>query len=310
MDDASISAADVVVAVVNHRSASYLASCVASLDAAGLRHLVIVDNSEDPVQVELIEQILESYSGFSVLRQTTNQGFGAAINIALEIISSQHLGSGSPRTIVWTLNPDCTVRPDALRSIGKTVKSLATAEQWLASPTVEYMDSRQRANGERLWFAGGLIDCVAVRTEHFTTSPPNELTKVGFLSGCSIFGPLRTWRELGGYPEHLFLYWEDAYLSRRASLRDIPLYVCSYMIVRHAVGGSGDQSTGASADFYYYMQRNRVRFAHEFGLSLHNLSALQESLRWVAIPLVRERDQRWRKTRASLSGLVAGFGRR
>jgi GT2 family glycosyltransferase len=57
--------------------------------------------------------------------------------------------------------------------------------------------------------------------------------EVGFLSGACLALPTATWRELGGFPEHFFMYCEDVDLSLKLRLRGGKLAVVPDARVLH-----------------------------------------------------------------------------
>lgn len=117
----------------------------------------------------------------------------------------------------------------------------------------------------------------------------------------------RTWRELDGFREDLFLYWEDADLSLRAAGQGKRLGLVGNAVIWHAEGGSGEDS-GHSVAFHYYMQRNRILVLRPV-VGLRRLVAGSGS-RTVLRGLVRalqEPSGRGRKFAYSLIGLYDGI---
>jgi len=113
--------------------------------------------------------------------------------------------------------------------------------------------------GEITWFSGGELDVRRGVSQHSHDRPlvTEQWRKATFLTGAAMFLRGDTWEKLGGFREDLFLYWEDADLSRRASTLDIPLYVLPNTLVWHQVGGSSSADT-KSVLWYYYITRNRI----------------------------------------------------
>lgn len=117
----------------------------------------------------------------------------------------------------------------------------------------------------------------------------------------------KTFRALNGFREDLFLYWEDADFSRRATDAGLRLAVDLDAQVWHAVGGSGD-AHGRSATYYRYMQRNRLIVASTWS-SRSGLvfgAGAVETLKLLARP-IKERTGKLGKIRAGAVGLIEGF---
>lgn len=122
-----------------------------------------------------------------------------------------------------------------------------------------------------------------------------------------MFMTVETWNELGGFRPDLFMYWEDAEFSLRASAQGNRLGVVGSARVWHKVGGSqgGD---GKSALYFYYMARNRLLVCRPDGgrLGLLAVVGLRYTLRLLRSAL-RERDERWVKSMAVVRGSLAGL---
>ncbi len=78
--------------------------------------------------------------------------------------------------------------------------------------------------------------------------------EVTALSGACLAIPLRTWREVGGFPERFFLYHEDVDLSLRLRLRGGTLGIEPAAIVDH------DYEFGAREHKWRWLERNRLAF--------------------------------------------------
>jgi GT2 family glycosyltransferase len=78
--------------------------------------------------------------------------------------------------------------------------------------------------------------------------------EVPALSGACLAIPLRTWREVGGFPERFFLYHEDVDLSLRLRLRGGTLGIEPAAVVDH------DYEFGAREHKWRWLERNRLAF--------------------------------------------------
>ncbi len=74
------------------------------------------------------------------------------------------------------------------------------------------------------------------------------------LSGACLAIPLRTWHEVGGFPERFFLYHEDVDLSLRLRLRGGTLGIEPAAVVDH------DYEFGAREHKWRWLERNRLAF--------------------------------------------------
>src|SRR3954471_3487062 len=106
-----MSAYRIAVVVVTYNSAAVILQCLESLRAAGaegveLTEVVVVDNASDDATTE----IAKSFEGLpvTVVQLIENAGYAAGLNAGVTTLRSR------PPDAVMVLNPDCSVRSDAL----------------------------------------------------------------------------------------------------------------------------------------------------------------------------------------------------
>ncbi len=211
---ASVSLTAVVVAHNSltdlRRSLPLLASQLTAAD-----ELLIVDNaSRDGVEREL-EQLAP---GAVLIPMGANVGFAAAANAGVAAAS---------RDLVVLLNPDAVVQPgwsDAIR------------RPW-GGELGAWMGLVLLADGASINTSGGVLHFTGLGWAGQMGEPaaaaPRSPTEVGFLSGACLAVPRRRWLEVGGFPEHFFMYCEDVDLSLRLRLAGEKLAVVPDAQVHH-----------------------------------------------------------------------------
>lgn len=285
--------------VVNYRSSNYVRACLASLARAGVKRVCVVDNfstQEERAAVEAIASAAPVETVFTPLAD--NFGFGVGVNRGVASLAA------SDDDLLWIVNPDAEVTPRALASLVRRFEDDAAD---IVSPLI--LTGTQLA--PRVWFGGGSIREAEGRTIHQHYGKPADglsgLASAEFLTGAAPIMRVGVFKELNGFREDLFLYWEDADFSRRAIAAGMRLAVDCDAQIWHAVGGSGDTS-GKSAAYYYHMQRNRMLVAAPW-TSRWNLligRGIIETVKLTFRPL-KEPDARLQKFSASFRGLVSGF---
>ncbi|WP_328305215.1 glycosyltransferase family 2 protein [Actinomycetospora sp. NBC_00405] len=288
------------VVIVNYRSADLAQKCIDSLPRECVYEVVIVDNSEDGVEVARL-QALRSRSNVSIVEMAENVGFGAAVNRGVRYINPNE------SDVIWILNPDTTVEEGS--SVLPCVELLQKGAFDLLSPIIVHDD-----HPPTIWFAGGSINTKAGRVEHHKIrevyEPPGwSSAPTGFLTGAGVMCMGATWLRLGGFREDLFMYWEDVDLSLRALKEGLRLGLASTCVLRHKVGASSSEA-GMSELFYYYNARNRVYVVRDtFGSArLCHPLAIVETLRGLLRPVRRERGTGSNsKLLASFRGTLAGL---
>jgi N-acetylglucosaminyl-diphospho-decaprenol L-rhamnosyltransferase len=186
--------------------------------------LVVVDNaSSDGLAAEL-ERLAPSAK---LVALDENIGFAAGAN--------RGVGAGSGELVVL-LNPDAIVQPgwaDAIRA--------AWGGPWAAWMALVLLEGGQRINT-----SGGVLHFTgfgwAGQVDEPRQAAPRRPSEVAFVSGACMAIPRVRWDELGGFPEHFFMYCEDVDLSLRLRLMGEKLAVVPDAVVEHlyefAKGGS------------------------------------------------------------------------
>jgi GT2 family glycosyltransferase len=199
--------------------------------------LIVVDNDSADGTPEAVEALAPQAR---VLRTGRNLGFAAGCNAGADAASGE---------LLVVLNPDAAPLP----GFGAAIR-----RPWL--------DDRGWAAWQALVAdAGGTAINSAGNPVHFTgivwagghgrpiaEAPP--ASEVPALSGACLAIPLRTWREVGGFPERFFLYHEDVDLSLRLRLRGGTLGIEPAAVVDH------DYEFGSSEHKWRWLERNRLAF--------------------------------------------------
>jgi GT2 family glycosyltransferase len=131
-----------------------------------------------------------------------NLGYAPAVNMGAAEASGD---------VVLIVNPDAIPEPGCLDALRRP------PDGWEAWMGVVVLPDRERINS-----SGGVSNYLGLSWaggyEHDVASLPSEPYPTGFLSGACLAVRTATWRELGGYPEHYFIYHEDVDLSNRLRL--------------------------------------------------------------------------------------------
>ncbi|MCA1562157.1 MAG: glycosyltransferase family 2 protein, partial [Acidobacteria bacterium] len=212
---------DIDVIIVNFNAGEHLRRCIASLDRttdARRWHAVVVDNASSDGSADFVAK----HPSVTLVRNEVNRGFGAAVNQA---------AATTRAPLLWLLNPDCVVEPDAL---GKLEAVFAQHRDCaIAAPQLLNADGSVQASarGEPTAWTG-LFGRHGLLTRFFPRStvarrnlPAEDLVianregaPVDWVMGACMLIRRDLFDRIGGFDERFFLYWEDADLCRR--LRD------------------------------------------------------------------------------------------
>lgn len=197
------SSGDWTIVTVTYNSASQLETSWGS-SSFGDARWVVVDNASEDTSVEVARNL-----GAEVIRLPCNLGFGAANNVALETVSSRW---------VAFVNPDVTIADPADFA---RLASVAVLNDGLIAPQLHNPDGSEQPNARGLPF---LADKIANRSRRFPGSRIGEYVRTGLTQptycawamGAALAGPVEIFRELGGWDEQFFIYYEDHDIGLRA----------------------------------------------------------------------------------------------
>lgn len=243
-------ALDVLVVIVNYRSAQLTLRALESLVAERARHpalrleAVVVENASGD-EAALNEAINARFSDWATLVvSTVNGGFGAGNNLGLRAAYER----GAPPRYFHFLNPDTEIRPGAVSTL------------------VEFLDASPRAGiaGSRIQNADGSdwpyafrfpsplseleraceLGIVSRLLQDHTVARrmPEVPTQVDWLSGASMMMRREAVETVGGFDEEYFLYYEETDLCRRAKQAGWESWYVPQSCVMHISG----QSTGVT----------------------------------------------------------------
>ncbi len=199
--------------------------------------LIVVDNDSTDGTAEAVR---ESASRARVVIVDTgrNLGFAAGCNAG----AAEATGD-----LLVILNPDAAPLPgfgEAIRRPWLQGRGWAAWQALVAAAGGTEINSA----GNPVHFTG--IVWAGGHGRPIAEAPPaGEVTA---LSGACLAIPLRTWREVGGFPERFFLYHEDVDLSLRLRLRGGALGIEPAAVVDH------DYEFGARAHNWRWLERNRL----------------------------------------------------
>ena len=195
--------------------------------------LIVVDNaSHDGLAAELAQ--LAPAARLVALGE--NVGFAAGANRGVDEAHGD---------LVVLLNPDAVVQPGWAEAI-----RAPWGGEWAG-----WMGLVLLEDGEAINTSGGILHFTgfgwAGQMDVPAASAPELPTEVGFLSGACLAIPRATWHELGGFPEHFFMYCEDVDLSLRLRSRGGKVAVVPDARVVH------DYDFGKGNQKWRLLERNR-----------------------------------------------------
>lgn len=190
----------------------------------------------------------------------TNRGYGSGNNAGIRKATA--VGA----RFVWILNNDTTVSPSALRLLQEFADGRDGVGA-IGSLVLRHADPTQVE-----CLGGAQFSAFSTRRRNCGEGPRERLVsgkaeRLDYISGCSMFLSTNVLAEVGGLPEHYFLYFEELDLCRRLTVAGYRLWVEPRAIVFHkggAASGSVPQYSRRSALAAYYAARSSVVFVRRF----------------------------------------------
>lgn len=184
--------------------------------------IIVVDNASHD---ETCHYLTSKQNHVRLLAKQHNSGFGSACNQGAKAARGE---------VLVFLNPDIRVTPDWLSILVEHL--IAYHNSTILCPTTLYPDGMP---------------------QHTSTA----VREVAVVPGCAMIMRKATWQQLGGFDEHMFLYWEDVELCWRCWLSGGRVLADLQAIVYHERGGSaGDQQWDAERtknSLYTYLKLMR-----------------------------------------------------
>ncbi len=236
------SGVDVSIIVVNYNAGVFLARSVAqAFRSLTPVEVVVVDNASTDDSLAQLEQACGSETSLKVIRLKENMGFGAAVNVAAEGVTSRY---------VMLLNPDCFVRPDTVDGLVRVMKARPNAG--IAGPVVfdtagiEQRGARRDEPTPARAVARSFGRGAGVRAGGYDLNlapVPEDVTPVDAVSGSCLLVERQLFEDLGRMDESFFLHCEDLDICRRVrdAGREV-VFVPGHSVI-HVQGASGRNIT-------------------------------------------------------------------
>ena len=232
----------VTVVTVAYRSAGVLDGLLASVPSE--TPVIVVDNSDDDETAELVG----TYANATLIRQARNTGFGAGNNTGV---------AAATTPFVLLLNPDARLRAGCLEALVAAFRR--HGEKSVLNPKILEPDGRVALRaGSR--FLG--------RRTPRASGEDGDL-EIDVLSGAAIFMRAEDYRQIGGFDERIFLFFEDDDLSLRLLAQGYRLFHVDSATVQHASGlGTPPSLELTRFKNYHWMRSYRyvsAKHGHRFG---------------------------------------------
>jgi len=231
--EASTSAPECAVVVVNHDAGEALGSFLDSVRAEDVTEVIVVDNAS----VDGSSDGLAPDPTVRVVRTGANLGYGAGVNRGVAFTGAE---------FILVSNPDVSVHPGAVAALVEAFAADPTLA--FAGPCIRSVDGTRYPSARRfpsmVVAAGHVVLGLFVPGNRFSRRyrmddlDPSKTAAVDWVSGACFMARHRALDELGGFDESYFMYMEDVDLCWRAHRAGWTVAYVPAAVVTHLQGVS------------------------------------------------------------------------
>lgn len=230
----------IFVIILNYNGAKTLADCLSSLYRS--EHVnfevVVVDNDSRDGS---FENARTHFSRAHFIKNSSNVGFSKGNNVGIRFALEKFAD------YVFLLNNDTVVERDVISRLIQELEKNKTAG--IANPLI------LNAQNNSVWFAGGKIYWMKMRTAHQTAVSSNLPYSTEYATGCAMMVSKKVFKKIGLLDERFFLYYEDADFSLRAKKVGFDILVIPDTTVHHS-----EQSNSKNKNKTYWLVRSGILF--------------------------------------------------
>lgn len=247
---------DTDVLIVTHNSARHLKNCIASIPSE--TNIYIWDNNSS--DTSYLEEIKRNRTKISYSNK--NIGFGAAHN---------NLAKKANSKFIFILNPDTEIQHDTIENLERYAN--LENNNIAINPSIYDKDGRQFVKSKSHLLHKSVDISPKWSAQHNASLLP-------ILSGSALFVLRKTFLQINGFDENIFMYFEDDDLSIRLSQSGtICLRIDDLHITHHAGQGSGSSLETAKIKNFHWA-RSRVYACRKHQVKWAFLKGLAESIRY------------------------------
>lgn len=237
--------------IVTYNNMDTIERCLSTL----LRHsrkygfeLFVVDNGSADGTPELIQK---KYPQIRLILNRTNAGFGAGHNAVLSMLS--------PDGYHFVINPDIYIDQDVAADMVDFLESKGD-DAAMCTPMIRNPDGSEQKLPQRepriRYVMLSKFPCFSYLRREYTGEPRRQGTpyEIHFCTGCFFCIKNHVLKEMGGFDERFFMYFEDADLSRRVNQK-YRIFFYPHAVVFHEWKRENTRSAAG-----------RKRFLHSMGL--------------------------------------------
>jgi len=293
------------IIIVNWNSSDLVKQCILSIDQAKktkfiLENVIIVDNASRESEVEQLKRIQEGYDWISVYLNKTNLGFAKACNFGANKSDADYYLFLNPDTVLFQDTLDLSIA--AFEKHRESVNKAAVLGCRLLDEHGNTQRCCSRFPKLRYYLARCLgvnhiikpLNQFMVEWDHEESKYVDEVMGAYFLTDAEVF------RQLKGFDERFFVYYEEVDYCKRIINSGQGVYYYSNASIFHEAGGSSNQ---VKAERLFYEWRSRYQYQDKYGSKcglqlLRWITYLEHYTRRIQMVLKGRKEETYNITRA------------
>ncbi len=237
--------------IVTWNSENHIKDCLASVKSLSypLKEIIIADNGSSDKTLSVIK---ENFPEVKILTFPHNPGFGFACNRGAEI---------SKGDILFFLNPDTKILSDEL---SKAVDFVSSNEKSVLGFKLLWENGKFQDSYARFFSVFHSVLELFEFHYYFGKNPFNryvnydfkvfdKIAEVDWVVGAAFMIGKDFFKNIGGFDEKFFMYFEENDLCRRARKEGGKVFFFPYMEVIHYRGASADKKGSRKLEYYQSM---------------------------------------------------------
>lgn len=252
-----LSAADVAVVIVNFNTRDLLERCIQSILPERPLEIVVIDNASPDGSAELV---LHRFPDVQVVANTTNVGYGAAINQAMRSTTAP---------LLLVLNADTELKPGCIATLAA---ACAAPRAGIVAPAIVNKRGEPEASvfpfpGTLGWLLENAPLAPIVRRipplarRSVSLRPTESPRTVPWVLGCAMLLRRDCMTSLHGFDESFFMYFEEVDLCRRAADSGWETRFEPRAVVMHIGGASTGQQRAVMTIRHF---ESTMRYYHRY----------------------------------------------
>jgi len=233
------------VIVINWNGVQFLPRCLQSLREQTLRdfQVILADNGSTDESVPLTKR---DFPEVDIVSLGANLGYAEANNKAAATSHARYL---------LFLNNDTHLAPDALAAFVQAAEANDQAHIWAPQ--------QRTYDGKHLLHIGMSADVL---------SYPCGGRKTFYSDGAALFIRCEVFRQLGGFDQYHFIWWEDSDLCWRAWLQGYRVATLPQVVIFHKAGGTMGSSLPEDQQYTTSTGKRRLAYRNQLATLLKNYS--------------------------------------